>query len=119
TAVAHCHRARHQPFSAHARCYGSPSRPRLRRPHRPARTCSRTGRAAPMEKRISMRLLHILGLASLLWLTGCATTAPTDNAASTTDPATASHTPLYPSGPLQPITASAASGHTVAGVSAP
>src|SRR5690606_35585218 len=32
---------------------------------------------------------------------------------------TASHTPLYPSGPLQPITASAASGHTVAGVSAP
>ena len=66
-----------------------------------------------------MRLLHILGLASLLWLTGCATTAPTDNAASTTDPTTASHTPLYPSGPLQPITASAASGHTVAGVSAP
>ena len=44
-----------------------------------------------------MRLLHILGLASLLWLTGCATTAPTDNAASTTDPTTASHTPLYPS----------------------
>ncbi|WP_313072819.1 transglycosylase SLT domain-containing protein [Melaminivora sp.] len=63
-----------------------------------------------------MRFLHLLMLASLLWLTGCATTAPGDASSSGTDLA---HTPLYPAGPLRPITAGSTGGRMVAGIDAP
>ncbi len=70
-----------------------------------------------------MKILHILGLASLLWLTGCATTnTPGDNTPvplpAPSDTST-SQAPQYPAGPLRPITAGAAQGHVVAGISAP
>ncbi len=56
-----------------------------------------------------MKILHILGLASLLWLTGCATTnTPGDNTPvplpAPNDTST-SQAPQYPAGPLRPITA--------------
>ena len=70
-----------------------------------------------------MKILHILGLAGLLWLTGCATTnTPGDNTPvplpAPSDTST-SQAPQYPAGPLRPITAGAAQGHVVAGISAP
>ena len=75
-----------------------------------------------------MKILHIACLAAALWLTGCATTGtPQDSA---TAPATGSpsapapeapraHTPLFPNGPLQPITAAQASSGEVASLSTP
>lgn len=65
-----------------------------------------------------MRVLHILWLASLLWLAGCATTGTTDSPSSTSTDASSS-APMYPSGPLRPITAGAMRGYAVAGISAP
>ena len=64
------------------------------------------------------RFLHLLLLASLLWLAGCATTG-TPEAPATTAAQGESHSPLYPSGPLRPITAGTAGGYTVAGIDAP
>ena len=59
-----------------------------------------------------MKILYIACLACTLWLTGCATTGPSqDSAAGTTPasptgtPAAAPHTPVIPNGPLRPITA--------------
>lgn len=66
-----------------------------------------------------MRILHILWLASLLWLAGCATTSTTNPTSSTSPHPGASHTPVYPSGPLRPITAGRTDGYAVAGISAP
>ena len=71
-----------------------------------------------------MRILHIASLALALWLTGCATTGPSqDNAASGNptpgDAACAPHTPLIPNGPLRPITAAQAASGEVASLSAP
>ena len=74
-----------------------------------------------------MKILHIACLAAALWLTGCATTgAPQgDNhgasapAAPTDAPPKKAHTPLYPNGPLQPITAAQAASGEVAALSAP
>ncbi|MBS0508988.1 MAG: transglycosylase SLT domain-containing protein [Proteobacteria bacterium] len=66
-----------------------------------------------------MKILHILGLASLLWLAGCAsTTAPGNNTNTPTNNHT-SQAPQYPAGPLRPITATKASDRAVAGISAP
>jgi membrane-bound lytic murein transglycosylase D len=67
-----------------------------------------------------MRLLQIAGLATLLWLAGCATTGtpgsasvttttPAEAAAPNTAPPPVVLAPMYPSGPLQPIEASQAS----------
>ncbi|MDR2331909.1 MAG: transglycosylase SLT domain-containing protein [Burkholderiaceae bacterium] len=55
-----------------------------------------------------MRLLKILGLASLVWLTGCATNEATKQADSGTPASTNSApkkqiSPSYPTGPLSPI----------------
>ncbi|GAD23986.1 transglycosylase SLT domain-containing protein [Acidovorax sp. MR-S7] len=69
-----------------------------------------------------MRFLNLLWLASLLWLAGCATTGTPSDTTSGSAPVeagTAAHTPLYPSGPLQPITPGAAGAYAVAGISAP
>ena len=68
-----------------------------------------------------MKILHILGLASLLWLTGCATTStPNENPPrATSSDASTSAAPQIPTGPLRPITAGAATGHAVAGINAP
>lgn len=63
-----------------------------------------------------MKIVHIACLAGMLWLTGCATTGTdTTTASGTPDASTppasntparpAPHTPLFPNGPLQPITA--------------
>jgi len=66
------------------------------------------------------RFLHLLVLASLLWLAGCATPgAPGPVSSSSEPPRDAAHQPLYPSGPLQPITAGAAGSMAVAGIDAP
>ncbi|SDM00403.1 membrane-bound lytic murein transglycosylase D [Oryzisolibacter propanilivorax] len=66
-----------------------------------------------------MRLLHLLVLTSLLWLAGCSTTAVSTASSDSQDIPAAIHTPLYPSGPLRPITAGAARGNAVAGIDAP
>ncbi|GKT14378.1 transglycosylase SLT domain-containing protein [Acidovorax sp. SUPP2522] len=75
-----------------------------------------------------MKILHILGLASVVWLTGCATQGTSPGSAANKDgsaPATtdtsssSSHTPLIPSGPLQPISAVQASNGEVASLYAP
>ncbi|MHA7601916.1 transglycosylase SLT domain-containing protein [Alicycliphilus sp. T452] len=71
-----------------------------------------------------MRILHILWLASLLWLAGCATTTPSSPSHATsgtgkTGTSGTTSTAVYPSGPLTPITASAAQGRAVAGINAP
>ena len=73
-----------------------------------------------------MKILHIACLAGMLWLTGCATQGTpgttTDPVASssTSTPLTYSlHTPVMPTGPLQPITASQAGSAPVASLSAP
>ncbi len=67
-----------------------------------------------------MKILHILWLASLLWLTGCATTStPSDTTSSDTSQARTGATAVYPSGPLSPITAGTAKGRAVAGIDAP
>ncbi len=67
-----------------------------------------------------MRILHILWLASLLWLTGCATTStPSDTTSSDTSQTSTGATAVYPSGPLSPITAGTAKGRAVAGIDAP
>ena len=74
-----------------------------------------------------MKILPILGLASLLWLTGCATTTPGDSTSAPPSPdndndnasISASSAPQYPSGPLRTITAGTALGTTVTGISAP
>lgn len=64
-----------------------------------------------------MKLLHAASLAALLWLAGCATTtapsAPADSPAATS-PAPAPHVAQFPSGPMQPITASQAASRGVA-----
>lgn len=67
-----------------------------------------------------MKILHIACLAGMLWLTGCATQGSpgsTNDASSTS--AGQHHTPVIPSGPLQPITASQAASTHVASLSAP
>ncbi|WCM91336.1 transglycosylase SLT domain-containing protein [Acidovorax sp. NCPPB 2350] len=69
-----------------------------------------------------MKLLHILGLASVLWLTGCA--APGTASKDTPPPAAtgsapASPAPRIPSGPLLPITAADASHFSVTSLAAP
>ncbi|WP_404303014.1 transglycosylase SLT domain-containing protein [Alicycliphilus denitrificans] len=73
-----------------------------------------------------MKILHILGLASLLWLAGCASTStpgisPATSAAPSSNNSDAGigEAPQIPTGPLRPITAGAAKGHPVAGISAP
>ena len=67
-----------------------------------------------------MKILHILGLASLLWLAGCATTGtPSENLPRTSSDAGTGAVPQIPTGPLRPITAGAAKGHAVAGIHAP
>ncbi|WP_298211263.1 transglycosylase SLT domain-containing protein [Acidovorax sp.] len=73
-----------------------------------------------------MKILHIAYLASVLWLTGCATTGPAspDQTALGDKPATAPatpapHTPVIPNGPLKPIAAAQASSGEVASLSAP
>ncbi len=74
-----------------------------------------------------MKILHIACLASALWLTGCATTGPSQSdTASTTAPTApitptpkAPHTPVYPNGPLQPISLAQASSGEVAALSTP
>ncbi|MDA8521204.1 transglycosylase SLT domain-containing protein [Acidovorax sp. NCPPB 4044] len=68
-----------------------------------------------------MKLLHILGLASVLWLTGCAApgTATKDAPASPTTGTATSTAPLFPTGPLRPITAVDASHFSVASLAAP
>ncbi|AVP57923.1 transglycosylase SLT domain-containing protein [Pulveribacter suum] len=63
-----------------------------------------------------MRFLHLLMLASLLWLAGCATTGTPGE---TTAPTESAHTPLYPSGPLRPIMTGATGSLAVAGIDAP
>jgi membrane-bound lytic murein transglycosylase D len=77
-----------------------------------------------MEKRVSMKILHIAGLACALWLTGCATTgsSPDGTAAQTSPTDTTSrapHTPVIPNGPLSPIAAAQAASGQVASLSAP
>ena len=74
-----------------------------------------------------MKILHIACLASALWLTGCATTGPSQSdTASTKAPAAPSsvpsqtpHTPVYPNGPLQPISLAQASSREVTALSTP
>lgn len=70
-----------------------------------------------------MKFLHIVSLVGMLWLTGCATTGTTPDSASTAPDQTSTrrttHTPLIPSGPLQPITAATASSQEVASLSTP
>ncbi|GAB2745808.1 transglycosylase SLT domain-containing protein [Melaminivora jejuensis] len=66
-----------------------------------------------------MKFLHLLLLASLL-LTGCATTSTPDaSAPADSSPAAAAHQPLYPTGPLRPITAGSTRAQAVAGIDAP
>src|SRR5688572_5638816 len=79
-----------------------------------------------MEKRVSMKILHIAGLACALWLTGCATTGPSQGSAansaqtSPTDaPTRSTHTPVIPNGPLSPIAAAQAASGQVASLSTP
>jgi membrane-bound lytic murein transglycosylase D len=80
-----------------------------------------------MEKRVSMKILNIACLTGALWLTGCATTGPSQtDTAGTTAPASPStpspqapHIPVYPNGPLQPIALAQASGGEVASLSTP
>ncbi|MGP1628613.1 MAG: transglycosylase SLT domain-containing protein [Giesbergeria sp.] len=72
-----------------------------------------------MEKSVLKKFLHIACLAGALLLSGCATKLPTaqqasDSATASATTAPESHTPLYPQGPLQPITAAQTSGYTVA-----
>ena len=68
-----------------------------------------------------MRALHLFCLACLLWLSGCATTgAPGDSASNSSGAgSTDAHTPVFPSGPLRPITAAQAASGEVASLSAP
>jgi membrane-bound lytic murein transglycosylase D len=72
-----------------------------------------------MEKRVSMKFLHIACLAGLLWLSGCATPVGAPGSDTPSTPSTpqenpaAPHTPLIPSGPLQPIAAAHANGQPV------
>ncbi|RYF66285.1 MAG: lytic transglycosylase, partial [Comamonadaceae bacterium] len=69
-----------------------------------------------------MKILKILAVASLVWLTGCATTgAPTGPSASSgnTESGLPASTPLIPSGPLRPITATQAASGEVASLYAP
>jgi membrane-bound lytic murein transglycosylase D len=79
-----------------------------------------------------MKLLSLLSLSALLWLTGCANVGPKndgsaagantapDATASTKAPATATpHTAIYPRASLQPITAAEASSRGVAQLKPP
>lgn len=81
-----------------------------------------------------MKLLPLLSLAGLLWLTGCADTgfvlpAAQDDATTRTTgssapgrtrpPLAIGHNPVYPSGALAPITASEASSQGVTALAAP
>lgn len=74
-----------------------------------------------------MKILHIAGLACVLWLTGCATTGPSEggaaNSAQTSSSSDTSarspHTPVIPNGPLSPIAQAEATGRQVASLSAP
>ena len=69
-----------------------------------------------------MKLLQILGLASLIWLTGCATTGTPSDTAKSSSPSsgTGAPAPIYPNGPLQPITAvDGLGGYAVATTQAP
>ena len=72
-----------------------------------------------------MKILHIASLAGLLWLTGCATTGPSQDPVASNDKApsqgtTSSHpTPVIPKGPLKPITATQTASGDVASLSAP
>ncbi len=73
-----------------------------------------------------MKILHIAGLACALWLTGCATTGPSQGSAassaqtSPTDaPTRSTHTPVIPNGPLSPIAAAQAASGQVASLSTP
>jgi membrane-bound lytic murein transglycosylase D len=77
-----------------------------------------------MEKPISMKLLPIVWLSGLLWLTGCASTGVNSQAAAsaTAVPANApapAPKPLIPTGELKPITAAQASSRAVTGLAAP
>ena len=89
-----------------------------------------------------MKILHVACLAGVLWLTGCATQAPSSSSpsdpssapASASDPVASApwdrraappgykagpYTPLLAGGPLQPITSAQASGGQVASLTAP
>lgn len=76
-----------------------------------------------MEKPILKKLLHIACLAGALWLSGCAAPVqpktPTEEGATPSSAVAFPHTPLYPQGPLQPITAAQTSTHTVTPLFAP
>ncbi|MDB5850983.1 MAG: Lytic transglycosylase, catalytic, partial [Rhodoferax sp.] len=72
-----------------------------------------------------MKLHQFIGLAAILWLTGCANIAPkTDGSTLPTTPSTASTTAPkaaaeYPLGRLRPITAAEASSRGVAQLAPP
>ncbi len=87
-----------------------------------------------------MKILHVACLAGVLWLTGCATQAPSSSSsdpssatASASDPVASApwdrrtsagspvgpYRPLLAGGPLQPITSAQASGAQVASLTAP
>lgn len=70
-----------------------------------------------------MKILKILAVASLVWLTGCASTGTTTHTAAAAGnkdgSVAASTTAQIPSGPLRPITAAKASSREVATLSAP
>ncbi len=70
-----------------------------------------------------MKILKILAVASLVWLTGCATTGTPHNTAAAAGnkegSIAASTTAQIPAGPLRPITAGKASSREVATLSAP
>ncbi len=67
-----------------------------------------------------MKPLHILLLASLLWLTGCATTGSPTSSANSSPSSPTPDTAVYPNGPLKPITAVNGLGaHGVAATQAP
>ena len=75
-----------------------------------------------------MKILHVACLAGMLWLTGCATQGSpssasdplaSDGTSASKAGSTATHTPQLARGPLQPITATDASGGQVATLTAP
>jgi membrane-bound lytic murein transglycosylase D len=83
-----------------------------------------------VEKRISMKLIHFVSLASLIWLTGCATTSqprtePTTTTTASQATATVAvpvivapppppHVAVFPDGPMQPIAEARTSSQSVA-----
>ena len=63
--------------------------------------------------------LHLWSLSALLVLTGCATTSPDQPPLDTPVPASQTHTPSYPKGPLSPIGAANVRRDNVANLAVP